>query len=231
MTAEVTTQGLSSAALKDGATLADVLKAERRKMVVAEPEKATPLPPSITLDRATESAMQRLPATLAVTKIPRKRRQLTEAELEELTAALVLTLKVRSEAKRAEDKLKQIFQTHADAVAVQNGVPDELTKRNKEGFFVLEDTTSMAVDGLADKVIRSTVEPTPVLTEAELLDLENQGVLSHQEYLKSTKPARVLDEDGVMALVRDRPGLLGVLATMAKSEKDPHTQIKVVPNR
>jgi hypothetical protein len=232
MTAEVLPQDLSELAMKDGATLTDVLKAERGRLAVDPPQKETPLPTSVTLDEETVAAATVVGVKLAQVQLPRKRRSLNEAELKSLTEALITVLKVRSGAKTAEDKIKQIFQTHADSVALVDGLPDETTKRNKDGFFVLEDTTSMAVDGLPKKVVRTVVEPTPVLTEAEIAHLEKIGVLSHAEYLKATRPARVIDEDGVLDLIRKRGhDLAVVLAAHAKSEKAPHTQIQVVPNR
>ena len=232
MTAEVLPQDLSETVLKDGATLTDVLKAERARSVVAPVEEPTPLPTSVVLDEETLRATTLVAAKLSQVTLPRKRRSLNEAELKSLTEALILVLKVRSGAKQAEDKIKQVFQTHADSVALVDGLPDETTKRNKDGFFVLEDTTSMAVDGLPKKVVRVTVEPTPVLTEAEIRHLEKVGVLTHAEYLKATRPARVIDEDGVLDLIRKRGhDLAVVLAAQAKTEKAPHTQIQVVPNR
>jgi hypothetical protein len=231
-TAEILHQDLSDLAMKDGATLTDVLKAQRALAVVPAPEEPTPLPTSVDLDDATIEAMTSLPVQLGLVQIPRKRRSLNESELKDFTRALIQVLLVRSQAKVAEDKIKQIFQTHADSVALVDGLPDETTKRNKDGFFVLPDTSSMAVDGLPKKVVRTVVEPTPVLTEAEIKHLEKIGVLSHAEYLKATKPARVIDEDGVLELIRKRGhDLAVVLAAQAKSEKAPHTQIQVVPNR
>lgn len=231
MTTAVTQiSGVNADILKDGATLEDVLKAVRAALIPRTPTGETPLPKSVALTPEVVQILKTLGSTLADLPVPTSRRQLTEDELEPATIALEDLTKAKSALEGVDKKLKQIWQTNFDAVAMANRKVTDATNFNKDGFFVLEDTSSAAVEGLDKKVVRTPVYPTAVLTAEALAELEKDGFISHADYLAATKPVRVMDEDGVMTLVRERPGLLPMLAAAAVSEKDPYTQIRLAPN-
>lgn len=232
MTAAVTpATGVNAEILKDGVTLEEVLKAARALLVPQLPSKETPLPKSVTVTPEVAQILKTLVGTLENVPLPTARRQLTESELEDTTLALQDVSRAKGAIETADKKIKQVFQTHFDAVARQKNQVTDATKFNKDGFLVLGDVASAAVDDLDVKAVRVVVDPTPVLTEEDLRSLESSGFLTHTEYLAATKPVRVMDEEGVMKLVRERPGLLPVLAGVAKSERDPHTQIRLAPNK
>lgn len=224
------TSDINADVLKEGATLEDVLKAVRAALIPSAPTGDTPLPKSVALTPEVLQTLKTLGSTLADLTVPTTRRQLTEDELEPATIALEDLTRVKSALEGVDKRLKQIWQTNFDAVAMRDRKVTDATNFNKDGFFVLEDTGSAAVEGLGKKVVRIPVYPTAVLTAEALAELEADGFINHTEYLAATKPVRVLDEDGVMTLVRERPGLLPTLAAAAVSEKDPYTQIRLAPN-
>lgn len=231
MTAELTAPDLVTEALKKGdKSLSDILAL----VLGVEQEKSTvtpPLPDNVKLNPEVIQRLKTLVATLDDLTPPERRRELTRDEKEDFTLALEDVNEVKKAVTTAEDKIKQVFQNHADVVAITNGKVNAATVTNKEGFYVLEDKTSMAVSGLSKKVIRSTVEPNPVLTDEALQSLERQGLISHKEYLAATRQVREIDETGVWKLIEDRPGLLPHLAAVAKPERAPYNQIRLVTNK
>jgi hypothetical protein len=231
MTTELTAPDLVTEALAKGdKTLSDVLalvlNVEREKSTVTPP-----LPGDVSLNPEVVQQLRTLAQKLADLVPPERRRELTTGEKEDFTLALEEANDVKKAVTVAEDKIKQVFQNHADVHAITNGQVDTATATNKEGFYVLEDKTSMAVRGLSKKVIRSTVEPDPVLTDEGLQTLERQGLISHKEYLAATRQTREVDETGVWKLIEDRPGLLPHLAAVSKPAKAPYTQIRLVANK
>jgi hypothetical protein len=231
MTAELTAPDLVTEALKKGdKTLGDVLAL----VLDVEREKSTatpPLPSDVSLNPEVIQRLKTLVNTLEGLVPPERRRELSAGEKEDFTVALEDVNEVKKAVTVAEDKIKLVFQNHADVVAITTGQVTPATPTNKEGFYVLEDKNSMAVKGLSKKVIRTTVEPDPVLTDEGLQTLERQGLISHQEYLAATRQTREVDETGVWKLIEDRPGLLPHLASVSKPAKAPYTQIRLVANK
>jgi hypothetical protein len=215
---------------QDGVTLTAVLRAALRPGGDA-PIKPTPLPKSVAVTPEVAQILKTVAVTLDGVTLPTLRRELDADELEDFTLALEDVTKARTALEAAEKKLKLTFQTHFDAVARNTpGFTTNGVEYNKDGFYVTEDHVSAAVEGLGKKVIRSVVPGSPVLTEEGLASLEAEGVISHEEYLKATQQVRVVDEDGVMELAKERPELLPELASETTQEKADYTTIRLVTN-
>jgi len=231
MTTEMTAPDLLTGALDKGdQSLGDVLKLVLN-LDAADTTKTPPVPTNVTLNPEVVQTLRTLVQTLVGLDLPTSRRELTQAELEEFTLALQDANEVKKAVTASEDKLKQVFQNHADVRALADGRVTPATPTNKLGYYVLEDKASMAVPGLAKKVQRTITEPNPVLTDAGLRDLEQRKLITHEEYLKATRQVREPDEVGVMDLVRKRPGLLPFLAEVSKPERAPYNTISLVTNK
>ena len=231
MTAELSAPDLVTDALNKGdVDLADILK-----LVLAvespKPVESGPVPKNVTLSPDVVVTLKSLVATLEALTLPSTARELSEVEKEDFTTALIDADDVEKAIAKATEKLKQVFQNHFDARAYADGRVRPDTRTNKEGYFVLEDKVSAAVPGPAKKVIRSVVDPAPVLTNEGLLELEKRGLISHDEYLKATRQTREVDEAGVLALIKERSGLLPYLAQVSKPSRAPYNQIRLVTNK
>lgn len=226
---DVVTSGLQG--LKKGdKTLGEVLQLALG-VAQATPSDTPPLPENFSLNAEVVQTLKTLVATLNGLTPPERRRELTEGEKEDFTLALQDANEVKKAVTATEDKLKQVFQNHADVRAITEGKVGPETRVNKDGYYVLPDKESMAVSGLAKKVIRSVVEPDPVLTDEALRLLEKKGLISHAEYLGATRQVREPDEAGLVKLIEARPGLLPHLASVAKPKQDPYNKIQLVTNK
>lgn len=231
MTADLSAPDLVADALNKG----DLALSEILKLVLdieaPKADESGPVPTSVTLSPDVIVTLKSLVATLEALELPKTARELNETEKEDFTVALIDADDVEKAIGKATDKLKQVFQNHFDARAFADGRVRPDTRKNGEGFFVLDDKVSAAVLGPAKKVIRTVVEPGPVLTNEGLLELEKRGLISHDEYLKATRQTREVDEQGVMDLIKDRSGLLPYLAQVSKPNRAPYNQIRLVNNK
>lgn len=232
MTATVASADIVQTVLaKKDVSLIDVLKAFNATLVSPEAEKETPLPKSPAVSAEVGVILRGLPGTLAGIGLPTTRRELSVEERTELTQVFEELQEALSGLKVSETQFKTAFQQHFDAHARAEGLIGPTTLRNKDGFAILRDDESAAVEGLDKKVVRQTTIPTPVLTNDALQLLEEAGILTHAEYLAATRPVREVREEGVLALVRERPELIAELAAVAVLPRAASNTVKLSPNR
>lgn len=200
---------------KKGATISDAVKAVKNA-AAATSAPATPIPGSPALSAEVEQNMKALPALLASLELPEVRRQLTADEREALLDAYVQLKAVIKGLDDSAGEMKAAAFNHFDAAALATDADLSLAPRTKEGWFVVEDKTSFAIEGQDKTLTREVRNGSVSLTEADVAQLEQDGQIDHKTYLRWTQQVRVINEDAIMADLKKTPQLIMAVARAAK---------------
>lgn len=196
---------------KAKATVADVLAAARPEAGTVE-LATTPIPKDPGLNEDAWDAVEKLAGHLAETKLPDKRRMLTEPELEQLTRLYGELQTGMKGFERARAQIKAAVFNHFDAVAAHDGKITDETHFTKEGWAAVEDKTSALVEGL-DKVFTREVSGGKVTLPLDgLRGLVEDEKLGQADFLAMTRQIRVVDEGRVMAWLRQNPDRAEIIA-------------------
>jgi hypothetical protein len=207
-------------ALKDGKSLAEVL----RTLVDDEPvESAQPFPDvprRQTLTDQVKVALKGLPSFFGSVQ-PTVRRALKPAEVSNLYDEDTLLKIIETAAKKRRDSIKEAIRNHLDVTAEDDGLADPYSSpRDAHGHYVLgapEKPETVAIPE-SDHVWAREYR-TPKIT-AELLEkLVVEDKITRETYLAFTSPTRVLDEDKVFKAVHKDPSLLEALAEAAHAAR------------
>lgn len=170
-----------------------------------------PEPKSVVLAEAERKALRTLPRKIADAQLPGEARLLSETERAELIPLFDEIKAAKAALVKAEEAFKTAFHGHLDTEALA-GDPDQPV--NEDGHTLTRGEVTAA--GLARKVVRDVRGGATAVapTDADLVRLVEDGVLTRQEYLNATKavPGRVPVPEAIMALLARRPELLGELA-------------------
>lgn len=208
------TETVKGVIAKKGSTVSDVFKAVAAAAVPTEFRLQPPLPGSPKLSPEVTQVLKGLSGTLASLELPSTYRQLTPAEQEDVIQVVQDVRAALKGLKKSEDQLKAAAFNHFDAVALADPeveVTDEV-QRTKEGWLILPDDESLAVDDLDTKLTREVSQGSVSLAEPALRALAEHGDITHREYLSMTTATRVTDEDKVMAAIKKNPELAIKLA-------------------
>lgn len=126
---------------------------------------------------------------------------------------------------RAKKAIRTSAFNHFDRVAEANGLVTDTTPKNKDGHYVLEDKTSMAVPGMEKKFTREVSKGslsfgTSATLADRLREAEDQGLISHADYLKVTKQTRILDEQAFFEAAQADESLFAALAFITQARAD-----------
>lgn len=198
--------GLQGVLAKKNATIDDVANAleQEEKAPVAAPVE-TPIPKSPALPEVVTDGMSQLLTRIEELSLPSRQRKLTVPEKAAITAVLQDLRTVIAAFTSTKNQIKVALFNHFDAVAAELGLIDEDTPRTKEGWAVLPDKESGAVEGLAYKATREVTPSKVSLTEEGLKALADEGAITHKDYLEMTKSVRQVDDDATLAWIRKHP--------------------------
>jgi hypothetical protein len=211
MTELVPTPAVTKILARSNATVGEVLKA-----AVAEGPKVeaaqTPLPKDPALTESGALALEVTASKLAHLTLPETRRQLSPAELEGVITSFTALSTATKALENSKAQIKAAIFNHFDAVAAEKGLITTDTTLTKEGWAIVEDKTSGAVEGLPKMLTREVRGGTPSLTEASLHELVTEGLIDHEDYLAMTRQIRETDESRVMEWLRKNPAKASTLA-------------------
>lgn len=206
-----TVSDVRKALAKPKATVGDVLKAARPeayKLELAE----TPLPQDPGLNEEAWDAIEQVAGLLGALELPDRRRQMTKGEREEITRVYEKLQKAMEGLTRSRDQIKIAAFNHADAEAAAQGKITAETQFTREGWAIVEDKTSMAVEGLDKKLTREVSGGKVTLPLENLQLLVEDEKIAPQDFYAMTRQIRVVDEDRVLAWLRKNPEKAEVLA-------------------
>lgn len=192
--------------VEDTDTLETVLARVASRKVAAEAEVPHKTPKVIPVSPEQQKALQHVTRDLKATNLPADRRALTEEEQRELA---VLGRDVKRSEKIlsvAVQALKTAVFNHFDVRLEEDNDPEDLPVDQKTGHYLVAGELGVESEGL--RFIRQLSPSAPDITADNLLDLYEDGFLTRQEYLKATRQTRVVDEDGLMDVIRARPEVL-----------------------
>lgn len=189
-------------AFSKSVTLADVLKeiAPKGASVVSKP---VPLPPAIS--QAQEEALATLVQVFG-SVVPETVRALSETEVGDLLLERRVLTEIETLAKDRKSDIRTTVLNHLDTVYAD----DPSIPRDKEGHVLIKDTVETPDDSECFSwEIRNSGGD---LDEARLKALEEQGVISHDDYLAMTEQVRVVNPNRVLEVLKAKPSLLDALA-------------------
>lgn len=192
--------------VKDDDNLASLLTRVASRKVVAEPEVPHKEPRVIPVSEAQQKALQHVSRDLKVTELPSERRLMAPTEIHNLavlgkdvkTAEKVLSI--------ANAGIKTAVFNHFDVGLEISNPDEELPYDEKSGHYLVNCELVVEEEGL--RFTRECRQAAPDLTADHLLALYEDGKMTRAEYLKATRQVRVLDEDGLMNVLRKRADLL-----------------------
>lgn len=198
---------------KGSIKLSDLLKRIAKKPEPYKPPTKTPLPAVLT-----EKERQALETFHQVfgKVCPTERSAVTEEQLDLLVQERdVLDVIEKMIAKRKE-AIRTIVFNHFDTQRDPSLDRDEdgnITgvEWDKDGFYILPERVSVPSQGKA--FTREVSEGTAGLTEAKLRALDEQGVISHEDYLEMTDQTRVVNEAKVLLRFRKNPKLVAAIGS------------------
>jgi hypothetical protein len=208
---------------RKGTTLAEImraLQAAEAQAAGSEPKPSEligPLPSAVELTEEEVTALRTLPRLLSTVELPDKRRVLSLVEIERLDDLLIAVKTLKALVSRLEDKtIKPAFFNHFDQMALREGRVTAETMRTKEGWFCLPDKENGGTLVTPNKATREISGGGTTLTAEALEGLMNSGELSREDYLKLTRPKRVVEEVHFMSafadLVKRKPRIASIIA-------------------
>jgi hypothetical protein len=161
--------------------------------------------------------------------IPTERSALTASQRRELIHAMQTLKDAKATCQTVDTELKAAWHGHFDATAEELSlVGAETPRHRKNGWYLVEDKHSGAVEGEPETVVREVRGGKTELTEAGLAKLETQGVIDHETYLRCTKQVRVVNEDAVVSEIARRADPEFAAKLVAVSEQtDPTVAISL----
>jgi len=200
-------------------SVSDVLRATRpeaSKVTLAE----TPIPQDPSLNEDAWDAIEKVAGLLAALELPKHRRMLTTPELEEVTRTYEALQTALKGLDRARNQIKAAAFNHFDAVAEHDGKITDETQFTKEGWAIVDDRESAAVEGLRKILTREVSGGKVQLPLEALRALVEDEKLGQEDFLALTRQIRVVDEDRVMAWLSknaDRADVLAEATEIGKS--------------
>lgn len=196
---------------KAKATVSDVLRATRPDPNVVTLTE-TPIPQDPSLNEEAWDAIEKVAGLLAALTLPKHRRMMTEAELEDVTRTYEALQTAQKGLDRARNQIKAAAFNHFDAVAEHDGKITDETHFTKEGWAVVADKESAVVEGLRKVLTREVSGGKVTLPLEGLLALVEDEKLDRADFTAMTRQIRVVDEDRVMAWLRKNADRSDVLA-------------------
>jgi hypothetical protein len=200
------------------------------------------VPATLELTKEARKAFQDLPKLYGGVA-PGERRALTAAELLQVTKERIALDHALAALEARKKAISETIKTHQDVTAEQGGraVPRATmaadgetvivaaTPRNTDKHYLLAEPKNPAtvpVHPLGRTWSNEYVNGTLVMGSAKDLDAAQlAGHISRASYLAATRSARVLDQPGLMALIRDNPEEgLKVLRLLSKRGA-PHSSL------
>lgn len=193
------------------ASVSDVLRAVRPEATTVTLAE-TPIPQDPSLNEDAWDAIDKVAGLLAALELPKHRRMMTTAELEDVTRTYEALQLAQKGLDRARNEIKAAAFNHFDARAAHDGKITEDTQFTKEGWAVLPDKESAAVEGLRKILVREVSGGKITLPLESLRALVEDEKLSQEDFLALTRQIRVVDEDRVMAWLRKNADRADTLA-------------------
>lgn len=192
--------------VQDEDNLSTLLTRVASRKVVAEPEVPHKTPKVVPVSPAQQKALQHVSRDLKVTELPSERRLMSPTEIHNLavlgkdvkTAEKVLSI--------ANAGIKTAVFNHLDVGLEISNSGEDLPYDEKSGHYLVGGDVVVEEAGL--RFCRELRQGSPDLTADHLLSLYEDGKMTRTEYLKATRQVRVLDEDGLMKVLRTRADLL-----------------------
>lgn len=201
---------------KKGVSLADLVRTvDAAQAEITPPKPYTgPLPKKVTVSPTDVVTLSRFATLAESAEWPTERRELTELEKNSLLHLLVAEKTLKALVERVEKSLKPAIFNHLDVQAERTGAANQATPRHKDGYYILDG--EVTIEGLGYKATRETRAGTVSLTAEDLAQLENEGTITHDEFLKLTRQVRVVEEAHLMAQLADNPDLAQKIALATK---------------
>lgn len=196
----------SDLVVKDDDTVDTLLTRVAARKAVAEPETPHKEPRVIPVSEVQQNALKHVTRDLRTTNLPSERRLLSPAEIADL---ITLGVDVKASEKTlavANAAIKTAVFNHFDVGLEMSNPDEELPYDEKSGHYLVKNELVVEDKGL--RFCRELKQGSPDLTADHLLALYEDGKMTRAEYLKSTRQIRVLDEDGLMAVLRKRADFL-----------------------
>jgi hypothetical protein len=190
----------------DDDNLESLLTRVASRKVVAEPEVPHKTPKVVAVPPRQKAALKHLARDLDGFELPSERRTLTEAEQRSM---VLMTHDAKAAAKAvsaATAAIKTAVFNHFDVTLESDNDIEDLPYDEASGHYLVD--CELLVEGTGLKFTRELRQGSPDLTHEHLLALYEDGKLTRDEYLKATRQVRVVDEDGVMKVIRNRPDIL-----------------------
>lgn len=176
------------------------------RKVVAEPEVPHKEPKVVLVPPRQKSALRHLARDLDGLELPSERRTLTESEQKNFVLLAADAKQATKAVSMAVDAIKTAAFNHMDVTLEADNDIEDLPYDEKTGHYLVD--CELVVEGTGYKFTRELRQGSPDLTHEHLLALYEDGKLTRPEYLKATRQIRVVDEDGVMDVIRKRPDVL-----------------------
>lgn len=221
---------------RQGATLRSVMGA--LAAMTAKRKNAVEPKPPVAVEVTTEEAvsLNTLAGAIESVKWPTQVRALEPEEIETLTRLRTEFIDPAEAAiKRAKESIRESMFNHFDKKAEQAKRVHEDTPIDAKGHYVLPDAESARVPGCDEKLVRETKRGsmsfgTAVTLGDRLAELEDKGVITHKQYLRWTRPARLLDEDALYADAQNDDELFKIIEGITKVEA-PSASLNVRKNQ
>jgi hypothetical protein len=173
-------------------------------------QEETPAQPTeVVLADTDRKALRTFAAQVSELQLPSGKRELTVEERRSMLPIFEQAKAVKAAAERVEGAIKVTFHNHIDLTT-----PD--APRDKNGHKLIEG--EVAAPGYPNKAVRDVKGGGALhLTEEDLADMRDAGLITRGEYLRSTQKVedRVLVPDAFMRVVQARPELVDVIAKYA----------------
>jgi hypothetical protein len=172
----------------------------------AVPESKVPAQRYLSQDEL--RALKDLPALFGQVA-PTSRRDLIDSEWTLLFQERELISLLAGVFKDRQDDIRTIALNAMDAQLERSQSIDGISQ-DADGHYLI--SRQNAVPGSSKAFSAETAESAPTLSLDGLQALENDGLISHEDFLSMTRPVRVVDESAVLAKIKERPSLLSILS-------------------
>lgn len=196
-------------ALADVLNLQEILTRIADRKAAAEPEVPHKAPQVVPVSPAQQKALQHLTRDLKDTVLPDERRVLTTEEQHSLIRLGADAKAVEKTVKVAVAAIKTAVFNHFDVRLEEDkdeeGILD-LPYDPDSGHYLVD--CELVVEDLDLKFSRELRQASPDLTAEHLLSLYEDDKITRKDYLDATRQVRVVDEDGLMKVIRRDPSIL-----------------------
>ena len=199
--------------LKDGDSLTDVLTRLADSKVVAEAERPSTPPKIIPVTPEAMAALKRLSVDLGAVALPSERRALTDTEANHLILLHRDTKAAEKALKMTAASVKEAVFNHLDVRLEEDNEPEALPV-DKNGHYLVKGEFEPKGTGL--RFCRELRQAAPDITGEDLLSLYEGGKITREQYLKATRQVRVVDEEGLLKVIKTDPTILEALAEVVE---------------